>query len=432
MVLAAVALAAPPALAAAEDPAEMAKAARAARQAELEQVARDIALTDERLAELRAEIEALDKDRGTLNQALIEAGKRVQSMEGRIGETETRIKALVKNEDALRASLARQRGVLGEVLAALQRIGRRPPPAILVRPEDALTSVRSAILLGAVVPDLRKAADKLSAELGQLVSLKNELARERDRMRNDMESLAEDRARTEFLIAERQKQRDASAAQLAEQERRATQLAEQATSLKDLIARMEKEVAAAARAKAEADAAAAKRREAAEIAKNRVPPDSLGESDRLAPAVAFADARGLLPLPASGKTIRAYGEADGLGNRSEGMSVATRPNAQVNAPSDGWIVYAGPFRSYGKLLIINAGDGYHVLLAGMDQINVQLGQFVLAGEPVAMMASPKLASAGDVDIVSTQPVLYIEFRKDGTSIDPAPWWAATDDEKVGG
>ena len=85
----------------------------------------------------------------------------------------------------------------------------------------------------------------------------------------------------------------------------------------------------------------------------------------------------------------------------------------------------GPFRSYGKLLIINAGDGYHVLLAGMDQINVQLGQFVLAGEPVAMMASPKLASAGAVDIVSTQPVLYIEFRKDGTSIDPAPWWAAT-------
>ena len=92
----------------------------------------------------------------------------------------------------------------------------------------------------------------------------------------------------------------------------------------------------------------------------------------------------------------------------------------------------GPFRSYGKLLIINAGDGYHVLLAGMDQINVQLGQFVLAGEPVAMMASPKLASAGAVDIVSTQPVLYIEFRKDGTPIDPAPWWAATDDEKVGG
>ena len=71
-------------------------------------------------------------------------------------------------------------------------------------------------------------------------------------------------------------------------------------------------------------------------------------------------------------------------------------------------------------------------LAGMDEIDVQLGQFVLAGEPVATMASPKLASADPADIVSTQPVLYIEFRKDGSSIDPAPWWAASSDEKVGG
>jgi septal ring factor EnvC (AmiA/AmiB activator) len=83
-------------------------------------------------------------------------------------------------------------------------------------------------------------------------------------------------------------------------------------------------------------------------------------------------------------------------------------------------------------LIINAGGGYHVLLAGMERIDVQLGQFVLAGEPVAMMASQRLASAGAVDVGATQPVLYIEFRKDGTSIDPAPWWAASSDEKVGG
>ena len=79
-----------------------------------------------------------------------------------------------------------------------------------------------------------------------------------------------------------------------------------------------------------------------------------------------------------------------------------------------------------------AGRQVHQHQAGMDQVDVQLGQFVLAGEPVATMASPRLASAGAVDIVSTQPVLYIEFRKDGTSIDPAPSWAASSDEKVGG
>jgi septal ring factor EnvC (AmiA/AmiB activator) len=104
----------------------------------------------------------------------------------------------------------------------------------------------------------------------------------------------------------------------------------------------------------------------------------------------------------------------------------------VLSPTDGWIVYAGPFRSYGQLLIINAGGGYHVLLSGMERIDVQLGQFVLAGEPVAAMASPQLASIGAVDMGAAAQALYIEFRKDGTSIDPTPWWAASNLEKVGG
>src|SRR4029079_3198048 len=117
----------------------------------------------------------------------------------------------------------------------------------------------------------------------------------------------------------------------------------------------------------------------------------------------FAAARGLLPLPASGRITLRFGDNDGLGAKAQGISIATRPAAQVNSPSDGWVVYAGPFRSYGQLLIINAGGGYHVLLAGMERIDVQLGQFVLAGEPVAMMASQRLGRASAVDTSPTQP-----------------------------
>ena len=408
-----------------------AESARDERMAELEALTRDIAVSDSRLAELRREIEALDEDQAVLRQELIETGQRVQTLEGELGEAETRLAALSESEDGLRGELLAQREVLGEVLAALQRIGRRPPPAILVRPEDALASVRSAILLGAVVPDLRSAADKLAGDLRQLVALREEKARERDRLIAKARELAEDRARVQLLIAERQRKQTASSGLLAEEERRAANLADQAADLEDLISRMETEIEAAAKAKAEADAAAAKQRAAAE-ASRREARESAEQPDRMAPAVRFTAAKGLLPLPVNGRIISDFGDADDFGNASEGMAISTRPMAQVNAPVDGGIVYAGPFRSYGKLLIINAGEGYHILLAGMDQIDVQLGQFVLAGEPVATMASPKIASAGEVDIVSTQPVLYIEFRKDGNSIDPAPWWAATDDEKVGG
>ena len=92
-----------------------------------------------------------------------------------------------------------------------------------------------------------------------------------------------------------------------------------------------------------------------------------------------------------------------------------------------------PFRNYGQVLILNAGGGYHVVLAGMDRISVNVGQFVLTGEPVAVMGGGVASrrAAGGVRAPS-QPVLYVEFRKDGTPIDPSPWWATSKGEKVRG
>jgi septal ring factor EnvC (AmiA/AmiB activator) len=308
-------------------------------------------------------------------------------------------------------------------------MGHRPPPAILVRPQDALASIRSAILLGAVVPDLRQQAEALTADLEKLVAVRSDVEAEHARLVENADALAEGRQRIALLIEERQRQRAVSVEALAAEDRRAASLGQQATSLKELIARMESEVAAASAAAAEAEKAPAVAAAATPAGSN---PASLGSAGRLAPTVSFARAKGLLPLPANGEVRTAFGAEDGLGGKSQGVSLVTRPEAQISSPADGWVVYAGPFRSYGQLLIINAGDGYHVLLAGMERIDVQLGQFVLAGEPVAAMASQRLASVGAVDVGAIQPVLYIEFRKDGTSIDPAPWWAASNVEKVGG
>jgi septal ring factor EnvC (AmiA/AmiB activator) len=406
---------------------------RAAPRARLEALTHEIVVTEERQNALRLEIAALDQDRASLNAALIATGERAQGLEGELDESETRMAALIADEERVRASLAARRGVLAEVLAALQRIGRSPPPALLVQPEDALGSVRSAILLGAVVPDMRQQADALSADLRTLVALHDEMGREHERLAAAGTALAEDQQRIALLIAEKHKARAASAEALLDADERVAELAEQATSLKELIARSEAEVAAGA-------AAEARRADAARAA--APPARSLGDSDRIAPAIAFASAQGLLPQPVNGVAIRAFGEDDGLGGKTQGISIATRSGASVLTPADGWVVFAGPFRSYGKLLIINAGDGYHVLLAGMDRIDVDIGQFVLAGEPVAMMGARRIASAdgaaagasdaGNPDLGAAQPVLYVEFRKGGNSIDPGPWWAPTNDEKVGG
>ena len=157
----------------------------------------------------------------------------------------------------------------------------------------------------------------------------------------------------------------------------------------------------------------------------------LHDPGRLAPAVAFASLRGQVPIPVNGVKLKDFGAPDGVGGAEKGVSIATRAGAQVTAPADGWVVYAGPFRSYGQLLILNAGGGYHILLAGMDRISVDLGQFVLTGEPVAVMGNGSHIAA-ILATGSSQPVLYVEFRKDGTPVDPGPWWAAGEGEKVRG
>jgi septal ring factor EnvC (AmiA/AmiB activator) len=164
-----------------------------------------------------------------------------------------------------------------------------------------------------------------------------------------------------------------------------------------------------------------------------IKPDStklaFASPSRLKPAMPFAQAKGTLRLPAQGVQLKAFGDTDADGTTLKGISLKTREEARIIAPADGWVVYAGPFRSYGQLLIINAGGGYHILIAGMSRIDVSLGQFVLTGEPIAVMGSPSAPSvSGDEN---SSPVLYVEFRKDGKPVDPGPWWAEAS-EKVQG
>lgn len=141
---------------------------------------------------------------------------------------------------------------------------------------------------------------------------------------------------------------------------------------------------------------------------------------RIKPEQPFEAMRAKLPLPAQGRRVLAFGERTQYGAASKGTVIETRQGAQITSPCDGWVVYAGEFRSYGQLLIINAGDGYHVLLAGMSQIDVAPGQFVLASEPVGTMSSAARGQGASIG----SPVLYVEFRKDGRPIDPDPWWVA--------
>lgn len=376
---------------------------------------------------LKADIAAIGQDRGKLNAQLIDTAARVRAVETGIDGAEARLGQLDARDRTMRASLQSRRTEIIEVLSALQRAGRRAPPALLVRPEDALKSLRTAMLLGSVVPEMRAQAERLTTDLTELVALRQTITAERDQLASDRDRLRLEQIRLGSLVDERQRQQNAIEKDYSAEAARALVLSRQVDSLQGLIGKMEADLRSAAKAAATANLQG----QPAALRNGSPNIGGLQDSRRTSPAIAFASAKGLFALPVNGTKLRAFGSSDDIGGIAKGISLASRPGAQVTTPCDGWVVYAGPFRSYGQLLILNAGGGYHVLIAGMERISVSIGQFVLTGEPVATMGTTSQV-ASVLATNANQPVLYVEFRKDGTPIDPGPWWAATEGEKVRG
>lgn len=403
-----------------------------------------------RRVQLEQEISLIAKDKVSINRALLETSKQSQTLEQSIVEEEQRLSELSVSRNSLRKSLSSKRSLLSEVLAALQRMGRNPPPAILVRPEDALQSVRSAILLGAVVPEIRNETSTLFAELRALGEISRQINLKKENLAKDLNTLSESETRLSLLLGEKNKLAEVSQQQLLAEQIKSEELAGKARSLEELIGKIETQIATARKAATAAKQADLKRRteeqerlaNAREAIKNgRVPktfdPEvarakldpRFADNARSEPAIAFSQAYGLLPMPVSGRAARAFGAKLSGGTKAPNFAIATRPNSRVRSPADGWVVYAGPFRSYGQLLILNVGEDHHVVMSGMADVNVTTGQFVLTGEPIGRMGLTQVVAAAALDLSSAQPVLYIEFRKDGQSIDPSPWWATSDNTR---
>ena len=388
-------------------------------------------------------ISTLTEERARLNTELIEAGNRVQASEAKLSETEAKLAELTDQVNVIKSSITERKETIVKMLMAMQRMGRTPPPALVTRRDDALAVVRSAMLLADVFPELKYQADNLSHELEGMVSLETGIREQRDTEKQETDRLASEQAGLDRLCQAKKVKLAQGEAELAQVKQSTAEQAQAVTDLNELIDKLDAQIAKVEVAQYDAEVAAERalreREQAQALATPanesvvEIKPEStklaFASPDRMKPAMPFEAAKGSLRLPAAGRRTKHFGDAEPAGGTARGISLQTRKEARITAPSDGWVVYAGAFRSYGQLLIINAGGGYHVLLAGMSRIDVSLGQFVLAGEPIAMMGNSAAPSQGGAD--SSRPVLYVEFRKDGRPIDPDPWWAEAS-EKVQG
>ena len=397
---------------------------RAEEETELRGVEESLRSSDEQRRVIESEIESIRADRARLTAALIDSTAKVHDAERSVAAADERLRSLNAKADALSRSLDGRRGAVAEVLAALERMGVNPPPAILVKPGDMAEAVRGATVLGSMIPAMRAEMEALLLDIVNLSKTREMIVRERDEMARTQASLALEKTRLSALVEARQKSLASAEDALDSQQKRAVDLARQATTIKDLIARLDAEQARRAAAQAAEEQSA---RDIAAKAK-----DARGEQPRLTPDVGFAATKGRVPLPVAGTFLRTFGSPDGFGGVEHGVSVATLAAAVVSAPADGSVLFSGPYRTYGQLLIISAGGGYYLLLAGMERINVTPGEFVLSGEPVGSMGGGPVRMAAAAAVGVAQPVLYIELRKDGTAIDPGPWWAKSDIEKARG
>ena len=436
---------------------------------ELRAVERAIESGQKRQQRLSAQTEKLTRELAALRQRLVTAAASVQAKEDNVAAAETRLSVLRARAFEQRERLASQHERLAATLSALSRLSRRPPVAIAATPATAVDTFRSARLLGAVVPGLEAEAEKLRGELRTLNVLLRQINQERESLADARERLDAERRDIVSLLAEKTDRQDGLRRKSQRETERLNELAATATDLKSLVAKLEadaerrraleaeaerRRLAAeaerqqreAARRQRLAEAEERRRLQAAEAERIReqtaeaerqaaaaapapaaqaVPPTTADTSRRAValppPTQSFAQSRGRLPMPVRGKIVQLYGATDGFGQTSKGIRVETLPNAQVVAPSDGSIMFAGEFRGYGLLLIISHGESYHTLLAGMSEIYGTVGQSVLAGEPVGQMG----ASQGE------RPTLYVELRRGGEPINPQPWMAANNGKVSG-
>ncbi|NVJ99645.1 MAG: peptidoglycan DD-metalloendopeptidase family protein [Alphaproteobacteria bacterium] len=365
-----------------------------AAESNLERLEKELTEKEQQKAELEEQAQEAADAATALSRQLVEAASDIRMSEEEALRLEDRIKDLEAETETKKDQLDARRGELLKLLSALERLSKRPVAFALLQPTESITTARTASLMGRLIPEINKQSVTLRQELGILASLQDALSRERFDLKNTLSELTQRQLKLGSLLVRRKQEASRASAQAKAITEEITDIASKAASLKELVDKLEQQ--------------AAKLRSIAPV------PVSPGTRDPLPRAIpslrqSITKMKGLLTFPAMGSIVKQFGEREGAGH-VRGLRIRTRESAQIVSPYDGQIVFAGPFRNYGQLLIISHGDGYHSLLAGLNDLQAVVGQWVLAGEPVGAMSD-------DTD----RSELYVELRQNGESIDPAPW-----------
>jgi septal ring factor EnvC (AmiA/AmiB activator) len=361
---------------------------------------------------LSAEVETLQND-------LIKAAQSIQDREATLSSLEQQLQTLAKEEKDKEESLITKKNQLSRILTILHRISKNPDEVLLTQPSALTDTVRTSILLRDLVPKINEQARLLNEEITALSLIRSDIATKRLTIIDNSRELDKEHRRLLKLLEQKSLLQKNSQAQASLLDKRVKVLASAAMDLQDLLSQLEVERKKQAEEIRQKELAMARERQGnlrTTIAGNSFAPKTrLNDQTVISvnPTRPFSRAQGLIPFPVTGRITTAFGQIDSNQAPSRGIVMETRPSAQIISPYDGQIMFAGDFKGYGKLLIIEHGEGYHTLLSGMSHIDGTVGQKLLAGEPVGVMSSP-----------GGQTLLYIELRHNGQPVNPLLWFTA--------
>lgn len=379
----------------------------------------DTALSKEELETLNTAMQSAEKRRDALvqkaakvgeeidalTQQMISLAKEIQNQETSLTRVEMELTVLEEELEEQRIALEAKRSDLSSALAAMQKLSRQPASLVFLRPVSAKETSQSAALLSGVVPALNEQAAMISSDLASMRALKTRLETTQATYRVQLAALDDNRSDLETARTKRKAQKQQLSAQAKQEAQRIAALAGKAKTLKGLLSRLREErvrIAGTPRP----------------IPRPAAPPPHAVKK----PAPLFSQSRGQMPLPVRGQVIADYGKRFD-GQKSSGLWIAARPLAQVVAPYDGQVVFADTFRSYGRLLIIEHSEGYHSVIAGLERADVEVGQYIVSGEPIGIMGSNARQASVPNNPLGL-PVLYIELQRNGRPINPEPWLTA--------
>ncbi len=326
---------------------------------------------------------------------------RIQQAEAGMDAAEARLALLRAARGRLQEELGREQRPVVELTAALQQFARRPAGLALLRSGSVQDVVHLRAILSNTAPEIDRRTQALRTRLARGRQLQQDTQQALAALRSEEETLSERRRQLAALEVQQRvasRQAGGSAAREAE---RALALAEQARDLDSLLGVLD---------------AAGQRRDRLAALPGPVlrpdRPDQAPATTSTTPALAdqapasLGSARPPAPyqLPVTGRLVRGFG-APGVTGLSQGVTLAPRAGAQVVAPADGRVVFAGPYRGYDGIVIIEHSGGWASLVTGLSHLQAEVGDELVGGAPIGLAGADR-------------PAITLELRQGGQPVSP--------------